>query len=63
MNQNRRNQIFEQSKDIPIYLDDVPAVLRGRLLDFPHICTDTRSIEYSWPAIERIINKDGRFKS
>lgn len=51
----------------PVTLNGKPAVIRGRLLSFGHVCyakTTDAGVEFCWPTIKRIIEeKGGKFKS
>lgn len=45
------------------FLDNKPAKIVGRKLDFPKIVTfdGTNEVEFSWEAVKRIMGKDGKF--
>ncbi len=47
----------------PCFLDGKVAAIKGRLLEFPFVCSVDKQVEFSWKVIERIINKGGCFQS
>jgi hypothetical protein len=47
------------------FLNDKPATVGWRLLNYPKVATldGTSAIEFSWEAVRRIMNNDGKFYS
>jgi len=58
-----RIYIIEKGKEKGITLDNIPAGIYGLKLNFPIVSNGYVRQEYSWAAVERIINDDGKFRS
>ena len=45
------------------FLNDEPAQIYGRLLDFPIVAqiNSPLEVEYAWKSVQRIIDGDGKF--
>ena len=63
---DKRIAILDKAADIGVTIDGAPARIRGGLLDYPLVCrADGKGgdIEFSWFAVERVVNSTGAFKS
>lgn len=60
-----KGALIERSRTLEITLDGEPAVIGGRLLKFGFVGTlnGSKRFEWSWAAIERVLNSGGQFKS
>ena len=46
-----------------ITLDGESAIVTGVKNAFATVCSNTCSVEFAWPTVQRIMNKSGDFKS
>ena len=63
--QKMKDEIMETAKIRGCTLDGKPAKVIGRRLDFAVVAMIDRlhGVEYSWPAVKRILDNDGKFSS
>jgi len=63
MKQSEIDALCDRAASIGITLNGKPAAIAGRLLPFGWICALDRSekYEWSWEAISRTVNRDGKF--
>ena len=58
-----RIYLMDKGKEKGITLDNIPASIHGLKFNFPIVSNGYVRQEYSWAAVERIINDDGKFRS
>lgn len=60
----QKRDLLNQAIDIPVTLNGKSAIISGVMLDFAIVRTldGKQSFEFSWSAVEIVLNKGGMFK-
>jgi hypothetical protein len=61
ISQAEKDRIFDMAKFINVTINGEPARVCGRLLDFPVVTSGLYHAEFSWPAVERVLQAGGDF--
>ena len=63
--ERERRAVADRWTGKPCYLNDKPASIRGRILEFGLVCTDdgAQSVNFCWEAINRIMYGKMEFRS
>lgn len=63
MTQDRKDELIMMANNfVNVTLNGEPAVIRGRLLDYPIVVSAMGQAEYSWEAVDRILAVGGDFE-